>query len=239
MDKSKKRQQQQQESDFNPRRPADEGRRTKMRMGKEITDSSGKNSNCTSSSLYKQSQPNGEGGSTGRSPRPGFDLQTHDNLYKTSARAPGLPPRPGFDPQTNDNLYKTSTIGPSLPPRPGFDPQTNDNLYKTSARSPNLPPQLSVNETKVVNWRLACFMCNEYLTRGTLLGRPWPTQDSKPNWHENNDKSQQSHSLDQDGDESRREKERLYHTLTDFLQAGDVHLPGIVNPSQLAAWLGL
>jgi hypothetical protein len=192
MDKSKKRQQQQQESDFNPRRPADEGRRTKMRMGKEITDSSGKNSNCTSSSLYKQPQPNGEGGSTGRSPRP------------------------------------------------GFDPQTNDNLYKTSARSPNLPPQLSVNETKVVNWRLACCMCNEYLTLGTLLGRPWPTQDSKPNWHENNGKSQpKSGSLDQDGDESRREKERLYHTLADFLQAGDVHLPGIVNPSQLAAWLGL
>jgi hypothetical protein len=83
-----------------------------------------------------------------------------------------------------------------------------------------------VNEKKVVNWRLACFMCNEYLTRGTLLGRPWPPQDSNPNWHENND-------------ESRREKERLYHTLTDFLQAGDAHLPGIVNPSQLAAWLGL
>lgn len=111
--------------------------------------------------------------------------------------------------------------------RAGFDPLTDDNLlYKTSIRGPNLQPQRSVNEKKAVNWRLACFMCNEYLTRGTLLGSPWPPQDSNPNGQQNND-------------ESRRDKERLYHTLTDFVQAGDVHLPGIVNPSQLAAWLGL
>jgi len=126
-------------------------------------------------------------------------------------------------------------------PWPGIDPLTDRNLlYKTSARAPNLPPRRSVNEKKVVNWRLACYMSNEYLTRGTLLGRPWPPQDSKPNWHENNDKSEpNSGPLDEDGDESRRDKERLYHTLADFLRAGDVHLPGIVNPSQLAAWLGL
>jgi len=199
MDKYKKRQQQQYASDFRSRWPADEGRRTKVRMEKERpdsnnNDSSGKNSNSTSSSPHKQPQSNGEG--------------------EGGSRSRSL--------------------------RPGFDPQTNDNLYKTSARGPNLPPRPSVKETKVVNWRLACFMCNEYLTRGTLLGRPWPQRDSKPNSHENNDKSQpKSGSLDQDGDESKREKERLYHTLADFLQAGDVHLPGIVNPSQLATWLGL
>lgn len=180
----KYRQQLQHESDFRRRRPADEGRRTKMRKeeGKtdNDTDSGGTNSNSTSSPLRKQPRPQGGiGGSRGRSPRPGVDPLTDDNI-----------------------------------------------LYKTSVRGPSLPPRRSVNEKKVVNWRLACFMCNEYLTRGTLLGRPWPPQDSNPNWQEN-----------KDGTGS--EKERLYHTLTDFLQAGDVHLPGIVNPSQLAAWLGL
>lgn len=119
-------------------------------------------------------------------------------------------------------------------PRTRFDPETE---YKTSFRSPNLPPRRPVNEKEVVNWRLACFMANEYLTRGTLLGTPWLPQDSNPKCrHGNNDKSElRFGSLD----ESRREKERLYDTVADFLRAGDVHLPGIVNPSQLAAWLGL
>ena len=221
MDNYKKRQQKKHGSDFKPTSRADEGRRTKMRMERETTDSSnkessGKISNSTSSSLHKRPQHNGRGeGSRGQSPRP------------------------GFDPRTN-GLYETSTKGPSLPPQPGFDPETNYELYKTSGRGSSLPPRPSANEKKVVNWRLACFMCNEYLTRGTLLGRPWPPQDSKPNCHESDEKLQpKSGCLDQDGDECRREKERLYHTITDFLKEGDVHLPGIVNPSQVAAWLGL
>jgi hypothetical protein len=98
-----------------------------------------------------------------------------------------------------------------------------------------------MNKKKAVNWRLACFLANEYLTRRTLLGRPWPPQDSNPKcYHENNDKSKpKSASLNQDEFQSRREKERLYYTLADFLRTGDVHLSGIVNPSQLAAWVGL
>jgi hypothetical protein len=138
---------------------------------------------------------------------------------------------------TNSNSTSSSLHKQTLPhrgegggsrgrsPRPGFEPQT---LYKTYSRGPNLSPRRSLNAKKLVNWRLACFMSNEYLTRGTLLGRPWPPQDS------NNSKNP-----DREADESRREKERLYYTLTDFLRAGDVHLPEIVNPSQMAAWLGL
>lgn len=121
-------------------------------------------------------------------------------------------------------------------PRPGFEPRTDDKLYKSYAGGLNLSLRRSVppvNEKKLVNWRLACFMSNEYLTRGTLLGRPWPPQDS------NDESKAKSGSLDENADESRSEKERLYRTLTDFLRAGDVHLPGIVNPSQLASWLGL
>lgn len=123
----------------------------------------------------------------------------------------------------------------------GLHSQTNDSLYKTSATSPRLPPQRPVDKKKAVNWRLACFMANEYLTHGTLLGRPWPPQDSNPKCgHENKYKSKpKSAALDKDDDEMRREKERVYHTLTDFLRAGDVQLPGIVNPSQLASWVGL
>jgi hypothetical protein len=75
-------------------------------------------------------------------------------------------------------------------------------------------------------------MANEYLTHGTLLGKP-PPQDSNTERHE------VTSATEEESPESRREKERLYYTLADLLRAGDVHIPGIVNPSQLAAWLGL
>jgi hypothetical protein len=194
-----KRQQKQYELEFRRRKPVDYGRRTRMKREKETTDnnhndSSGKNSNSTSSSLLKQPQPHRAGGGGSR----------------------------------------------AQSPRPGFDPQTDEKLYKTSVRGPKLQGRQSVNEKKLVNWRLACFMSNEYLTRGTLLGRPWPPQDSNPSRHGINHKSMpKSVSLDQDEDENRREKETLYHTLSESLRAGDVHLAGIVNPSQLAAWIGL
>lgn len=124
--------------------------------------------------------------------------------------------------------------------RRGFDPRTSDNgLYKTSAGgAPCFLPVRSTNEKKAVNWRLACFLANEYLTCRTLLGRPWPPKDS--NRHEEiHQSAPMSESLNEVEYESRKEKERLYYTLADFLRTGDVHLPGILNPSQLAAWVGL
>jgi hypothetical protein len=53
------------------------------------------------------------------------------------------------------------------------------------------------------------------------------------------DKSKPTSASEEESPESRKEKERLYYTFADFLRSGDVHIPGIVNPSQLAAWLGL
>ncbi|GLJ36435.1 hypothetical protein SUGI_0731650 [Cryptomeria japonica] len=104
----------------------------------------------------------------------------------------------------------------SRSPRAGLDPLTS-NSHKTLLT--NLPPP----KGKVVNWRLACFMAREYLSRGTLLGKPWPPQDSNP----------------RQGDETAKEKERLYSVVsTDFLRSDDVHIPGILNPSQLVTWLG-
>jgi len=132
------------------------------------------------------------------------------------------------------------SIGQS--PRTGFDPQTDDTLYKTSVRrSSSLPRRRPENENKTVNWRLACFLAHEYLTGRTLLGSQWPPQDSNSKrGHGNSDKPNPKFvAFDKDTDEKRNDKERVYHTLADSLRTGDVHLPGIVNPSQLASWVGL
>ncbi|GLJ36404.1 hypothetical protein SUGI_0730900 [Cryptomeria japonica] len=115
---------------------------------------------------------------------------------------------------------------------PGFDPlAVASNAHKISLSSS--PP----SPAKAVNWRLACFMAREYLSRGTLLGKPWPPQDSNMRPQENAT-AQPKKNLQ--GDKAASERETLYYTLTtDFLRSDDIHIPSIFNPSQMAAWLGL
>ncbi|GLJ36418.1 hypothetical protein SUGI_0731220 [Cryptomeria japonica] len=119
----------------------------------------------------------------------------------------------------------------SRSPSPGFDPLTiASNAHKIPPSS--APP----SRAKVVNWRLACFMAREYLSRGTLLGKPWPPQDSNGTPWENASAQPRKNIR---GDEAAGERESLYFTLTtNFLRSDDIHLPGIFNPSQMAAWIG-
>ncbi|GLJ36433.1 hypothetical protein SUGI_0731580 [Cryptomeria japonica] len=98
------------------------------------------------------------------------------------------------------------------------------------------PPRLPSSPAKAVNWRLACFLASEYLSGGTLLGKPWPTEDSDTIPWENYTPRPKKKLR---GHEASREKEALYSTLTaNFLLSDDIHIPHIFNPSQLAAWLG-
>ncbi|GLJ36401.1 hypothetical protein SUGI_0730850 [Cryptomeria japonica] len=119
----------------------------------------------------------------------------------------------------------------SQSPQAGFDPLAIvSNRHKIP--TPCLPP----SGAKAVNRRLACFLAREYLHRGTLLGKPWPPQDSNST-PRGNTTAQPKKNLR--GDEATREQEVLYSTLTtDFLRSDDIHIPGIFNPSQMAAWFG-
>ncbi|GLJ36422.1 hypothetical protein SUGI_0731320 [Cryptomeria japonica] len=120
----------------------------------------------------------------------------------------------------------------SRSPSPGIDRHAMaSNAHKISLST--APP----SRTKAVNRRLACFMAREYLSRGTLLGKPWPPQDSNMTPQENAT-AQEKKNLQ--GDKAASEREALYYTLTtDFFRSDDIHIPGIYNPSQMAAWLGL
>ncbi|GLJ36399.1 hypothetical protein SUGI_0730830 [Cryptomeria japonica] len=119
----------------------------------------------------------------------------------------------------------------SQSPPAGFDPLP---IASNGHKIP--PPCLPPSGAKAVNRRLACFLAREYLHRGTLLGKPWPPQDSNTTPRENAT-AQPKKKLR--GDEAAREQEALYSTLTtDFLRSDDIHIPGIFNPTQMAAWFG-
>lgn len=104
----------------------------------------------------------------------------------------------------------------------------------------------SKEKKKIANWKLACYLANEYMTNGTLLGRriieqqhhhqdcrngnrPLVLEVPLPDTHEEIRKQPQ------------KEKQGIviYSTIMEFLCSDDLHLPGIVNPTQLVAWMGL
>ncbi|GLJ36430.1 hypothetical protein SUGI_0731520 [Cryptomeria japonica] len=116
-------------------------------------------------------------------------------------------------------------------------PPAGLNSLVTTSNSDKTPlPSLVLSPPKAFNWRLACFLASEYLSRGTLLGKPWPTQKSDTMPWENATAHPKKKLR---GDEAAREQEALYSSLTtNFLRSDDIHIPHIFNPSQLAAWLG-
>ncbi|CAN6486232.1 unnamed protein product [Victoria cruziana] len=72
------------------------------------------------------------------------------------------------------------------------------------------------------NYLLACYMAHEFLTRGTLLGRRFPQKETKS----------------ASTDEKPHSTHQAYADLSCLIKDDGVHLPGIVNPTQLARWVG-
>ncbi|KAL4190454.1 hypothetical protein AMTRI_Chr07g24870 [Amborella trichopoda] len=69
------------------------------------------------------------------------------------------------------------------------------------------------------NRLLACYLAHEFLSRGTLFGRSWS-------------RAEPSH-VRRGGDGDRQ----IYANVAEMMKSDDVHLSGIVNPTQLASWL--
>lgn len=106
---------------------------------------------------------------------------------------------------------------------------------------PTIPRPASPKPSKPAsnNQLLAGYLAHEFLTKGTLFGDPWdparaeafpvstagfrrmkpPSQKVKP--------------------ETQVEKLQRYAEVADLIQRGGAHLPGIVNPTQLAHFLQL
>lgn len=100
-------------------------------------------------------------------------------------------------------------------------------------------------KNKTANWKLACYLANEYMTNGTLLGRRMIDQQQRQDCRNGNRSVVLEAPLPDTTKEIRKQQQKekqgiiIYSTIMDFLRSDDLHLPGIVNPTQLAAWMGL
>ncbi|KAK2984613.1 hypothetical protein RJ640_029119 [Escallonia rubra] len=130
--------------------------------------------------------------------------------------------------------------------REGLDavkPSTSTKLAKPSlprAASPK-PSSPKPAEPAPSNQLLAGYLAHEFLTKGTLFGQPWDparaeaapvsAAPAEPRRNRARGKAEQQQPKPQECSR--------YAEVADLLKGGGAHLPGIVNPSQLARFLQL
>lgn len=119
-----------------------------------------------------------------------------------------------------------------ITPRLGAEPIQNTAAAATTSK-------VSVSEPMMMmmmppsNQLLAGYLAHEYLTKGTLLGQPWvPAKTDGPTKAEDGEEGRKAAAAEEE------ERER-YAEVAGLLRGGGTHLPGVVNPTQLARFLHL
>ncbi|XP_057425148.1 uncharacterized protein LOC130718558 [Lotus japonicus] len=116
-----------------------------------------------------------------------------------------------------------------ITPRLGAEPIQNTAAGATTSK-------VSVSEPMMMppsNQLLAGYLAHEYLTKGTLLGQPWvPAKTDGPTKAEDGEEGRKAAAAEEE------ERER-YAEVAGLLRGGGTHLPGVVNPTQLARFLHL
>ncbi|CAN7027972.1 unnamed protein product [Brassica oleracea var. botrytis] len=112
-------------------------------------------------------------------------------------------------------------------------------LKKTESVAPTATTVAAVvAEPASSNQLLAGFLAHEFLNKGTLFGEQWnPVRAQAGPFPAQSTESRQtkpSHDI-----EPSDHKRRRYEEVANILRADGTHLPGIVNPSQLARFLKL
>ncbi|KAK5784041.1 uncharacterized protein LOC108487512 [Gossypium arboreum] len=93
------------------------------------------------------------------------------------------------------------------------------------------------------NQLLAGYLAYEFLTRETLFGQPWdpaqlqqPATDSRRGIKEDAEPSDRSRAGDFES-KPREDNHQRYVEVASLLKTDGAHIPGIVNPTQLARFL--
>ncbi|KAG0491723.1 hypothetical protein HPP92_004767 [Vanilla planifolia] len=96
------------------------------------------------------------------------------------------------------------------------------------------PPPISPPPPPTGNRLLAGYMAHEFLTKGTLFGKRWAQERSEPS--SNLAGADRSGSVN-DAPAHSTQAVKAYAEVANLLMTDGVHIPGIVNPTQLAKWL--
>ncbi|XP_039126534.1 uncharacterized protein LOC120262475 [Dioscorea cayenensis subsp. rotundata] len=102
---------------------------------------------------------------------------------------------------------------------PGGHRKRKDRDSSDPPRAPPQPPSQAElkHEPVAGNRLLAGYLAHEFLTKGTLFGnRPGPEPNRKPD---------------------RAHQPKTYADVARVFKTDGVHVPGVVNPTQLARWL--
>ncbi|CAI9107586.1 OLC1v1006973C1 [Oldenlandia corymbosa var. corymbosa] len=124
---------------------------------------------------------------------------------------------------------------------------------------PASPAAAAASSSGASNKLLAGYLAHEFLTKGTLFGETWdparaeagvPLSSSSASSSTSGRgrpahpmaekrKAEPSGKAEEEDERKRIEKQRRYVEVADLLRTDGVHIPGIVNPTQLARFLQL
>ncbi|KAE9619394.1 hypothetical protein Lalb_Chr02g0152661 [Lupinus albus] len=141
-----------------------------------------------------------------------------------------LPPRRVLTPSGTTNKRKERDE-----PRPK---PTNTKLPNPVSKPIIRPTASSGTSSSGVpsNHLLAGYLAHEYLTKGTLMGQPWAPSGEKLKGKEEDITEAAPPCRSSSEDEKVKER---YAEVAGLLKGGGTHLPGVVNPTQLARFLHL
>ncbi|PIN06341.1 hypothetical protein CDL12_21105 [Handroanthus impetiginosus] len=145
--------------------------------------------------------------------------------------------------QTSRKRKEMEAFYPSTLPKP-LVPPTSVNRVVSGANQATTSSKGAEQQPLFSNRLLAGYMAYEFLTKGTLLGQKFdparaeavPMSPAESKRH----RLSQSQSQIQpctEGEPSGKSKPQSYVEVANLLKSDGVHIPGVVNPTQLARWI--
>lgn len=104
--------------------------------------------------------------------------------------------------------------------------------YSMKPKSASAQPASNLDEPISSNRLLAGYMAYEFLTEGTLLG-----QKFDPAGAEVMSLAGGSVECSKRGEPGKKKEHKSYAEVASILKSEGAHIPGIVNPCQLARWI--
>lgn len=132
-------------------------------------------------------------------------------------------------------FYPTTSPKPLVPPTVVNRAVSGTNTATTSSKEAEQPPLSS-------NRLLAGYMAYEFLAKGTLLGQKFdPVRaEAVPVNSPDSKRNRQSQCLGQpsrEAEPSEKSKPQSYPEVANLLKSDGAHIPGVVNPTELARWI--
>lgn len=144
-----------------------------------------------------------------------------------------LPPRRVISGAVAGKQTETTVKNPPPPP-----------IKSILKKNPVIPPPttttvVAVAEPGCSSQLLAGYLAHEFLNKGTLFGEIWNPARAQAGPYMAQSSEVRKNKPSHDIEPSDHHKRRRYVEVANILRVDGAHLPGIVNPSQLARFLKL